>query len=67
MLASISFVQMPIVAVLAYLLFDEKLDHWTILGAIVIFAANACITWRASHLLRTRMHETRAAAGGTES
>lgn len=66
-MAPISFVQMPIVAVPAHILFDEKPDLWTVPGAIVTFAANAYITWRESHLLRTRMHETRAAAGGTES
>ncbi len=67
LLTPISFVQMPIVAVLAYFLFGELLDHWTVLGAGVIFAANAYITWRESRLARTRMPEARAVAGGTES
>lgn len=67
LLAPISFVQMPIVAVLAYFLFGEKLDRWTILGAVVIFAANAYITHREARLSRTRMHEARAVAGGAES
>lgn len=67
LLAPISFVQMPIVAVLAYFMFGEKLDRWTVLGAAVIFAANAYITHREARLGRTRMHEARAIAGGTES
>lgn len=67
LLTPISFMQMPIVAVLAYFLFGEKLDRWTILGAGVIFAANAYITWRESRLVRSRMPEARAVAGGTES
>ncbi|HJU26543.1 MAG TPA: DMT family transporter, partial [Rhodanobacteraceae bacterium] len=67
LLAPISFVQMPIVAVLAYFLFGEKLDRWTILGAAVIFAANAYITHREARLGRTKMAQARAAAGGAES
>ncbi|HET9834962.1 MAG TPA: DMT family transporter [Rhodanobacteraceae bacterium] len=67
LLAPISFVQMPIVAVLAYFMFGEKLDRWTALGAAVIFAANAYITHREARLSRTRMHEARAVAGGAES
>lgn len=67
LLTPISFVQMPVVAVLAYLLFDETLDRWTILGAAVIFGANAYITVRESRLASTRMPEARAAAGGAES
>ena len=67
LLAPISFVQMPVVAVLAYFLFGEKLDRWTILGAAVIFAANVYITHREARLSRTRMREARAVAGGAES
>lgn len=67
LLAPISFVQMPIVAVLAYFMFGESLDRWTVLGAAVIFAANAYITHREARLSRTRMREARAIAGGAES
>lgn len=67
LLAPISFVQMPIVAVLAYFLFGEKLDRYTALGAAIIFAANVYITHREARLGRTRMSEARAVAGGTES
>jgi len=58
---------MPIVAVLAYFMFGESLDRWTVLGAAVIFAANAYITHREARLSRTRMREARAIAGGAES
>jgi drug/metabolite transporter (DMT)-like permease len=67
LLAPISFVQMPIVAVLAYFLFGEKLDRWTALGAAVIFAANVYITHREARLSRTHMREARAVAGGAEN
>ena len=67
LLAPISFVQMPIVAVLAYFLFGEKLDRWTALGAVVIFAANVYITHREARLSRTHMREARAVAGGAEN
>ena len=51
-LTPISFMQLPLVAVLGYLLFDEKLDRWTVLGAVVIFAANAYIAHREAQLAR---------------
>lgn len=67
LLTPISFVQMPIVAVLAYFLFGENLDRWTALGAAIIFGANAYITWRETRLGDTKMVRARAAAGGAES
>lgn len=67
LLAPISFVQMPIVAVLAYFLFGEKLDRWTALGAAVIFAANAYITHREARISRTRMRQARAHVAGAEN
>jgi drug/metabolite transporter (DMT)-like permease len=51
-LTPLSFVQLPIVAVLAWLLFDEVLDRWTALGAAVIFAANFYIAHREARLAR---------------
>ncbi|MEO6967979.1 MAG: DMT family transporter [Rhodanobacteraceae bacterium] len=67
LLAPISFVQMPIVAMLAYFLFDERIDRWTALGAAIIFAANAYITHREARLGRTKMAQARAVAGGAEN
>ncbi|MEQ1512991.1 MAG: DMT family transporter [Lysobacteraceae bacterium] len=51
-LTPISFMQLPIVAVAGWLLFQEPLDRWTALGAGVIFVANAYIAHRESQLLR---------------
>lgn len=52
LLTPISFLQVPIVAVLAWLLFDETVTRWTLIGAAVIFAANAYIAHREAQLAR---------------
>ena len=57
-LTPISFMQLPIVAVMGYLVFHEKLDQWTVLGAGIIFAANAYIAHREAQL--ARRHATSA-------
>jgi drug/metabolite transporter (DMT)-like permease len=51
-IAPISFVQLPVVAVLAWLLFDEKLDRWTAIGSAIIFASNFYIARREARLAR---------------
>ena len=48
LLAPISFLQMPLVALFGYFLFGETLDRWTALGAAIIFASNAYIAHRES-------------------
>lgn len=60
-LTPISFMQLPIVATMGYLLFGEALDRWTLIGAAVIFSANAYITHREAQLAR------RAATAGAAS
>jgi drug/metabolite transporter (DMT)-like permease len=57
-LTPISFMQLPLVAIAGYLLFGEKLDRWTVLGAAIIFAANAYIAHREAKL--ARQHATTA-------
>ncbi len=57
-LTPISFMQLPIVAVAGYLLFDEGIDRWTVIGAAIIFAANAYIAHREARL--ARQHATTA-------
>jgi drug/metabolite transporter (DMT)-like permease len=52
LIAPISFVQLPVVSVLAYLCFGEKLDAGTAIGSGVIFAANAYIAQREARLAR---------------
>jgi drug/metabolite transporter (DMT)-like permease len=51
-LTPISFMQLPLVAIAGWLLFQEPLDRWTALGAGVIFAANAYIAHREAQLAR---------------
>ena len=51
-LTPISFMQLPLVAVAGYFLFGEKLDHYTLLGAAIIFSSNAYITHREATLAR---------------
>ncbi|WP_240318492.1 DMT family transporter [Lysobacter sp. TY2-98] len=51
-LTPISFMQLPVVTVAAYFLFDEKIDRYTIAGALIIFAANAYIAHREAQLAR---------------
>ena len=61
-LTPISFVQLVVVAVFGYLLFDERLDRWTILGAVIIFAANVYIAHREAQLARRDASEAPVAA-----
>lgn len=57
-LTPISFMQLPVVAIAAFLLFGEELDRWTVIGAGIIFTANAYIAHREAQL--ARRHATRA-------
>ncbi len=52
MLTSVSFLQVPIVAVFGMLLFDEALTTWLVVGAIVIFLSNLYIAHREAVLAR---------------
>lgn len=51
-LTPISFTQLPIVALAGWLLFQEPVDRWTAVGAMVIFSANAYIAHREARLAR---------------
>jgi drug/metabolite transporter (DMT)-like permease len=51
-LTPISFMQLPVVAVAGYFLFGEGIDRWTVIGAGIIFAANAYIAHREAQLAR---------------
>jgi drug/metabolite transporter (DMT)-like permease len=51
-LTPINYVQLPVVALLAYLLFGEALDRYTALGSAIIFLANAYIARREAMLSR---------------
>ncbi len=51
-LTPISFMQLPLVAIAGWLLFDEGLSRWTAVGAAIIFIANAYIAHREAQLAR---------------
>ena len=53
-LSPISFLQLPIVALLGWLLFAEALDAWTVTGAAIILGANGYIAHREATLARRR-------------
>ncbi|KAF1721286.1 DMT family transporter [Pseudoxanthomonas wuyuanensis] len=61
-LTPISFMQLPIVAVFGWWLFDESLDRWTLLGAGIIFAANAYIAHREATLAKRAATESPTSA-----
>jgi drug/metabolite transporter (DMT)-like permease len=44
--------QLPLVSVAGWYWFDEVLDHWTVTGAAIIFAANLYIAHREAQLAR---------------
>lgn len=52
MLTPISFLQILVVAAAGWLLFDEALDRWTVLGAAIIFGSNVYIARREAKLAR---------------
>lgn len=60
-LTPISFMQLPLVSLFAWLLFDQALDRWTIIGALIILGSNAYIAHREAVLAR-RAASTAASA-----
>lgn len=63
-LTPISFVQLPVVAVLGWLLFDEALDRYTFIGAAIIFAANFYIARREAQLRRRAVTDPEISGSG---
>lgn len=61
-LTPISFMQLPLVSVMAWLLFDEVLDRWTVIGALIILGSNAYIAHREAVLARRAKSEAASAA-----
>ncbi len=51
-LTPLSFVQLPVVAILAWLLFGEAVDRWTLLGSAVIFCSTVYIARREAAIAR---------------
>jgi drug/metabolite transporter (DMT)-like permease len=61
-LTPISFMQLPIVALFGWWLFGETLDRWTLLGAAIIFGANAYIAHREAVLAKRAASESPTSA-----
>ena len=53
-LQPISFMQLPMISIAGYFLFGERLDRWTLVGALIIFAANVYIAQREAQLSQRR-------------
>ena len=51
-LTPISFMQLPLVTGLAWILFGEVISVWTVVGAVIIFGANGYIAHREATLSR---------------
>jgi drug/metabolite transporter (DMT)-like permease len=52
LLTPISFLQVLVVGTFGYFLFNERVDHWTVLGAAIIFGSNIYIAHREAQLHR---------------
>jgi drug/metabolite transporter (DMT)-like permease len=61
-LTPISFMQLPLVSLLGWLLFNETLDRWTVIGAGIILGANAYIAHREAVLARRAKSQAVTAA-----
>jgi drug/metabolite transporter (DMT)-like permease len=61
-LTPISFMQLPLVSLLGWLLFNETLDRWTVIGAGIILGANAYIAHREAVLARRAKSQAATAA-----
>ena len=61
-LTPISFMQLPLVALFGWWLFDESLDRWTVIGVAIILGANAYIAHREALLARRAATQSPAAA-----
>jgi len=64
-LTPISFMQLPLVSLLGWLLFNETLDRWTVIGAGIILGANAYIAHREAVLARRGERQSPPGAGQT--
>ncbi len=51
-LTPISFMQLPVVALFAWILFDERMDQYTAIGACIIFASNVYIAHREAQIAK---------------
>ena len=45
----LDFARLPVIAILAMLVYGETLDAWVFVGAVIIFAGNYLNIWFESH------------------
>ena len=62
-LVPINFIQLPVVVICAYFLFDQQLDAATAIGAGIIVGANVYIARREARLMRTSASADRVTSG----
>ncbi|MDW8479681.1 MAG: DMT family transporter [Xanthomonadales bacterium] len=62
-LQPLNFLQLPVVAAIAWLLFGERLDRHTLIGAAIIFAATAYIAHRETVLARRTVTDAELGSG----
>lgn len=55
------FARLPFIIVLAWIFFDQSVDRWTILGAIIVFASGVYIARREAMLNKKRALEPKLA------
>lgn len=60
-LSPISFLQLPLVALLGWVMFAEALDAWTIVGAAIILIANGYIAHREAVIARRHRRQVSGA------
>src|SRR3546814_19195358 len=53
-LQPIDFVKLPIIAVMALVLFGEKPSIWALAGGVFVFAAATSVTWTEARATRPR-------------
>ena len=63
MLTPISFLQVLIVGAFGWWLFDEAVDAFTLIGALIVFASSVYIAYRETRLARPTITDPAVAAG----
>jgi len=62
-LAPLSYLQLLVVAVLAWLLFDETVDRYTVIGAVIVISSSLYIARREARLARAQHNDPVIAKG----
>ena len=60
----ISFLQLPVVALAGWLLFDEELTRYTVIGSLIILGSNVYIAHREMQLARQAIAEPKIGSDG---